>query len=88
MATNLKLASSSSSLPPRSPERAALAEIIQRRDAMVLEIEAANAAHAKARAHRYDAQCCLEKARADSEIAVNIDAFISAVQAGSDIDQQ
>ena len=44
--TKLKLASSH---PPRSPERAALAEVISRRDAMAHEIEAARAAETKAR---------------------------------------
>jgi hypothetical protein len=86
MATNLKLASSGAS-PPRSPARAALADVIERRNAMVNEIEAAKAAHAKAREHRYDAQCALEKAQADSEAAANIDSFIAAVSSG-DIAEQ
>jgi hypothetical protein len=68
--------------PPRSPERQALADIIERRNALMREIENANAAHVKARAHRYDAQCCLEKARADSEAATDIDSFIEAVSSG------
>jgi hypothetical protein len=81
MATNLKLASSGAS-PPRSPERQALADVISRHDALCVEIENANAALRKAREHRYDAQCALEKAQADSEAAANIDSFIEAVSSG------
>jgi hypothetical protein len=82
---HIKLATSDP--PPRSPERAALADIITRRNVVVREIEAAQAAHAKAREHRYDAQCALEKAQADSEAAANIDSFIEAVSSG-DIAEQ
>jgi hypothetical protein len=80
MAPNLKLAFSDP--PPRSPERQALADIIARRNALAREIEAAQAAHAKAREHRYDAQCHLEKARADAELAMSVDAYIAAVSSG------
>jgi hypothetical protein len=86
MATNLKLASSSAS-PPRSPERQALADIIFRHDALMREIENAKAAHAKAREHRYDAQCALEKARADADAATDIDSFIEAVSSGDVAEQ-
>jgi prefoldin subunit 5 len=65
-----------------------LADIIARRDALMREIEAAQAALRKAKDYRIDAQRCLEKAQEDSGASVNIDEFISAVQAGSDIDQQ
>jgi len=68
--------------PPRSPERQAPADVIERRNVMAREIEAARAAHAKARAHRYDAQCCLEKARADAELAMSVDVYIAAVRSG------
>jgi hypothetical protein len=82
---NLKLANPTP--PPRSPQRQALADVIERRNVMAREIENANAAHAKARAHRYDAQCCLEKARADAELAMSVDAFIEAVSSGDDVAQ-
>jgi hypothetical protein len=84
MATNLKLASSDAP-PPRSPERAALADIIARRNMMMREIEAARSAHVKARDHRYDAQCALEKARADAD--TDIDSFIEAVRSGDVAEQ-
>jgi hypothetical protein len=86
MATNLKLASSGAS-PPRSPERTALADVISRHDALCVEIENAKAAHAKARGHRYDAQCALEKARADADAATDIDSFIEAVRSGDVAEQ-
>jgi hypothetical protein len=82
---HIKLATSDP--PPRSPERAALADIITRPNVVVREIEAAQAAHAKAREHRYDAQCALEKARADADAATDIDSFIEAVSSG-DIAEQ
>jgi hypothetical protein len=80
MATSLKLAFSDP--PPRSPERQALADIIERRNALCVEIENANAALRKAREHRYDSQCRLEKAQADAELAMSADAFIAAVSSG------
>jgi hypothetical protein len=80
MATPLKLASSVP--PPRSPERQALADLIERRNALCVEIENAKAALRKAREHRYDSQCRLEKALADSELAMSADAFIAAVSSG------
>jgi len=82
---NLKLATSDP--PPRSPERAALADVISRHDALMREIENAKAAHAKAREHRYDAQCALEKARADADAATDIDSFIEAVNSGDVAEQ-
>jgi hypothetical protein len=54
---------------------------------LCVEIENAKAAHAKAREHRYDAQCRLEKARADAELAMSVDAYIAAVSSG-DIAEQ
>jgi hypothetical protein len=63
---HIKLATSDP--PPRSPERAALADIIERRDMLAREIEAAQAALRKAKDYRYDSQCRLDKARADSEL--------------------
>jgi len=43
--------------------------------------------HTKARAYRYDAECLLDKARADSELAMSADAFIAAVSSGDVAEQ-
>jgi hypothetical protein len=80
MATSLKLAFSDP--PPRSPERQALADIIERRDMLAREIENANAALRKAHDYRYDSQRRLEKTQADAELAMSADAFIAAVSSG------
>jgi cell division septum initiation protein DivIVA len=82
---NLKLATSDP--PPRSPERTALAEIIERRDMLAREIEAAQAALRKAHDYRMDAQGCLERAQADAELAMSADAFIEAVRSGDEAEQ-
>jgi len=64
-----------------------LADIIARRDALMREIEAAQAALRKATDYRRDAQCALEKARADSEIEMSVDAYIAAVSSGEVAEQ-
>jgi hypothetical protein len=85
MAPNLKLAFSDP--PPRSPERTALADILARRDALMREIEAAQAALRKAHDYRYDSQRRLEKAQADAELAMSADVFIEAVRSGDVAEQ-
>jgi hypothetical protein len=79
MATNLKLATSNP--VPRSPERAALADVIARRDAMAREIKDAKSAWEKALEYCADAECILEKARASNE-QISVDSYIAAVSAG------
>jgi hypothetical protein len=76
---NLKLATSNQS--PRTHERAALADTLARRDAAVREIQAAPAAEEKAREHRYDAECKLERAKAVNAHALDVSAFVRAVDA-------
>ena len=75
----LQLASTNQS--PRSPERAALADVIARRDAAKREIQSAQAAEEKAREHRYSVECELEKAKADTGLAVDVGAYVAAVAA-------
>ena len=49
-----------------------MADTLARRDAAVREIQAARAAEEKAREHRYDAECKLERAKAVNAHALDV----------------
>ena len=78
--SNAKLKIISDNPAPRSPERAALADTLARRDSMARDIKAARSAWEKSLEHRADAEDRLAKARAGAE-QISLDEYIQAVAA-------
>jgi hypothetical protein len=77
----------STNATPRSSERGALADVIARREAAKREIQSAQAAEEKAREYRYGIECELERAKADTELAVDVGAYVAAVATGDVCEQ-